>query len=105
MRNQVTFTGLQDASVRANSLLKGGINYRYQFTGSLYAAATFNVMYHSFLKEEFDDFNNNLLSGYGLTLGIESPIGPLEFSFMYSDQSNVLKNYVNLGFRFSRGQF
>ncbi|WP_160290246.1 patatin-like phospholipase family protein [Flavihumibacter solisilvae] len=105
MRNQVSFTGLQDASVRANSLLKGGINYRYQFTGSLYAAATFNLMYHSFLKEEFDDFNNNLLSGYGLTLGIDSPIGPLEFSFMYSDQSNVLKNYVNLGFRFSRGQF
>jgi NTE family protein len=105
MRNQVSFTGIADASVRANSLLKGALNWRYHITGSVYAAATFNLMYHSFLNEEFDDYPNQLLSGYGLTLGIESPIGPLEFSFMYSDQSKILKNYVNLGFRFSRQMF
>ena len=62
-------------------------------------------MYNSFLREDFYDNPDKFLSGYGLTLGIESPIGPLEFTFMYSDQSKILKNYVNLGFRFSRAMF
>lgn len=105
MRNQVSFAGLQDAAVNANSLVKGAINWRYHFTGSVYAAASFNLMYHSFLEERFDTYPNNILSGYGLTLGIDSPIGPLEFSFMYSDQSQRLKNYVNLGYKFSRQMF
>ncbi|GAO45663.1 patatin-like phospholipase family protein [Flavihumibacter petaseus] len=105
MRNQVSFVGLPDASVRANSLVKGAINWRYQFTGSVYAAATVNLMYHSFLKEPWDEYPKQFLSGYGLTLGIDSPIGPLDFTFMYSDQGRILKNYVNFGFRFSRGVF
>ncbi len=105
MRNQVSFVGLPDASIRANSLVKGALNWRYQFTGSLYAAATVNLMYHSFLNELWDTYPKQFLSGYGLTLGIDSPIGPLEFSFMYCDQSRILKNYVNLGYRFSRGAF
>jgi NTE family protein len=105
MRNQVSFMGIADASVRTNSLVKGSINWRYQFSGSVYAAVTANLMYHSFLREEFYAYPSKLLSGYGLTLGIDSPIGPLEFSFMYSDQSKILKNYVNLGFRFSRAMF
>jgi len=105
MRNQVNFTGIADAAVRTNSLVKGLINWRYQFSGSVYAGLTINAMYCSFLREEFYDNPDKFLSGYGLTLGIESPIGPLEFTFMYSDQSKILKNYVNLGFRFSRAMF
>ncbi|MBZ5856135.1 patatin-like phospholipase family protein [Flavihumibacter profundi] len=106
IRNQVTFTGIPDASVRTNSLVKGSFNWRYQFSGSVYAAATLNLMYHSFLQQQqFYYTPEKLLTGYGLTLGIDSPIGPLEFSFMYSDQSGILKNYVNLGYRFSRAMF
>lgn len=106
MRNQVSFMGLQDASMRANSLVKGAINWRTQITGNVYAAAGFNLLYHSFLKEELwaeDRFQ--ILHGYALSLGFESPIGPLEFSFMFSGNSGRLKNYVNFGYRFSRGAF
>lgn len=105
IRNQVNFTGLADAAVRTNSLVKGLVNWRYQFSGSVYMGLTINAMYNSFLREDFYDNSDKFLSGYGLTLGIESPIGPLEFTFMYSDQSKILKNYVNLGFRFSRAMF
>jgi NTE family protein len=104
-RNQVTFSGIGDAALRTNSLVKAAVNWRYQFSGSVYAAANINVMYHSFLKEEYYSYSSKFLSGYALTVGIDLPIGPVEFSFMYSDQSKVLTNYASVGFRFSRNVF
>ncbi len=106
MRNQVSFAGIPDLAVRTNSLVKGALNWRYQITSATYAAATFNLMYHSFMNAETNNvFSKHLLNGYALTLGFDSVIGPLEFSFMYSGNSGILKNYVNLGYRFSRSAF
>lgn len=105
MRNQVSFAGIQDAALTTNSLIKGAANWRYQITGAVYTALTFNLMYTSFLKQPIEAQTNRLLSGYAFTLGIDSPIGPLEFSLMYGDQSRFIRNYVNLGFRFSRQMF
>ncbi len=105
MRNQVSFAGIQDAALTTNSLIKGAANWRYQITGAVYTALTFNLMYTNFLKQPIEAQTNRLLSGYAFTLGIDSPIGPLEFSLMYGDQSRFIRNYVNLGFRFSRQMF
>lgn len=105
MRNQVSFAGIQDAAVTTNSFVKGAINWRYQITGAVYTAATFNLMYSGFLKEPFEELDDKLFSGYAFTLGIDSPIGPLEFSLMYGDRYRHIRNYVNLGFRFSRQIF
>ncbi|KYP14852.1 patatin-like phospholipase family protein [Flavihumibacter sp. CACIAM 22H1] len=105
MRNQVSFAGLQDATITTNSFIKGAINWRYQITGAVYTGITFNLLYANFLKEPFEIEDRRLLSGYAFTLGIDSPIGPLEFNFMYGDQSRHIRNYVNLGFRFSRQMF
>lgn len=105
IRNQVVFAGLSDAALRTNSLAKVSVNWRYQFAGSFYTGVTANVMYHSFLKEQYYRPSSKFLSGAALTFGVDSPIGPLELSFMYSDNSGILKNYVNLGFRFSRAMF
>jgi NTE family protein len=105
MRNQVSFAGIQDAALTTNSLIKGAANWRYQITGAVYTGLTFNLMYTSFLKQPIEAQSNRLLSGYAFTLGIDSPIGPLEFSLMYGDQSRFIRNYVNLGFRFSRQMF
>ncbi len=106
--NQVSFAGLQDATLRTNSFVKLALNWRYQFSGSIYFSATANIMYHSFLTEKYRSFtgiNGNFLSGYGLGLGMDSPIGPLEFTFTYSNQAKTLYNYLNVGFRFSRDIF
>jgi NTE family protein len=105
IRNQVVFAGLSDAAMRTNSLAKASVNWRYQFAGSFYTGVTANIMYHSFLKEQFYRPASKFLSGAALTFGVDTPIGPLELSFMYSDNSGILKNYVNIGFRFSRAMF
>jgi NTE family protein len=41
-----------------------------------------------------------MLIGYGATLGMLSPIGPLEVTVMSSDVQNGLAGYFNLGYRF-----
>ena len=105
LRNQVTFAGIDDAALRTNSLVKAAINWRYQFAGSLYFAATVNCIYHSFLLEKYRNNNNNFLSGYGATLGMDTPFGPVEFTLAYCNQVKTLNNYLNIGFRFSRDIF
>jgi NTE family protein len=104
-RNQVTFAGIQDAALRTNSLVKLNVNWRYQIAGALFAAANANIMYHSFLLEKLPANSNKFLSGYGLTLGLDTPIGPFEFSFNYCDQAKELNNYLSIGFRFSKNLF
>jgi len=104
-RNQVTFAGIQDASLRTNSLVKAAVNWRYQVAGSLFVAATANFIYHSFLVEKYREEPNNFLSGYGLTFGMDTVLGPIEFSFTYCDQAKTIYNYLNVGFRFSRDLF
>jgi len=104
-RNQVTFAGIQDAALRTNSLVKLNINWRYQLVGAVFAAANANIMYHSFLKNRLPANSQKFLSGYGLTVGLDTPIGPFEFSFNYCDQAKDLNNYLNIGFRFSKGMF
>lgn len=104
-RNQVTFTGIQDAALRTNSLLKLNVNWRYQIAGAFFAAANANIMYHSFLKQEVNPDINKFLSGYGLTLGLDTPFGPFEFTLNYCDQAKVLNDYLSVGFRFSKPIF
>jgi NTE family protein len=104
-RNQVTFAGIQDAALRTNSLVKLNVNWRYQIAGAIFAAANANIMYHSFLLDQLPSSSPKFLSGYGLTLGLDTPLGPFEFSFNYCDQAKDLNNYLNIGFRFSKGMF
>jgi NTE family protein len=40
------------------------------------------------------------VTGYGITAGFASRLGPMEATVMYSDQASILKGYVNLGFHF-----
>jgi NTE family protein len=104
-RNQVTFAGLEDGSLRTNSLVKFNVNWRYQIVGSFFAAANANIMYHSFLLKNLPAGYNQFLSGYGLTLGIDTPMGPCEFTFSYCDQVKDVNTYLSVGFRFSKNIF
>lgn len=54
-------------------------------------------------KSEFpfthEHLRNDLLYGYGLTLGINTIIGPVELTLMRGSESNRFMVYFNLGFR------
>ena len=101
IRNQVTFVGLVENQVNTNSItaLLAGI----QFEPITNFITTFraNVGLYNYIDTSPDSWTSkNLLSGYALSGGYRSPIGPIEISLIYSDQSKHFGGYVNLGFTF-----
>jgi NTE family protein len=101
LHNQVGFAGLMENQISTQSVAVLDANYRYQLTSGLFINTTANVALHSFLgNDEPVNAGDNFISGYGLGVSYDSPIGPLELSVMYCDQAKNLYSYINLGFHF-----
>ncbi|MEJ0057547.1 MAG: hypothetical protein WDN75_19030 [Bacteroidota bacterium] len=100
IRNQVPFVGLPENQVNAGSI--GAFMAGIQFEPFTNIVTTFraNVGLYDFLDKTPDELTRNFLSGYALSGGYRSAIGPIEISLIYSDQSRTFKGYVNLGFTF-----
>ncbi|MFC1613698.1 patatin-like phospholipase family protein [Gemmatimonadota bacterium] len=51
---------------------------------------------------DFEDLFNkrDLLTGWGLTYGWLSPVGPMEYTVMWLDEKNDFLSHVNIGYRF-----
>lgn len=96
-RNQVKFAGLQEATLHSPSVAALQIGLRYNPINNIYLIGRVNGL--------VKDFSINTsaatgLTGYALTFAYRTPIGPLELSAMYSDQSKRLQSYVLFGITF-----
>jgi NTE family protein len=98
VRNQVPFTGLNEYQLTSHSVAVFMTGFQYQISKSLYATARINGAVYNFMDN--DDQPTKYLSGYGLSIGYDSGIGPISLSIMYNDQSTKLSGYVNIGFHF-----
>ncbi|MET0637590.1 MAG: patatin-like phospholipase family protein [Chitinophagaceae bacterium] len=99
-RNQVIFSGFQEATLYSSSIatLLGGV--RRQLFAGAYATARANILFNNFLTQsEFFD-TKNFFSGYALTFSYNFALGPLDLSVMYCDQTRRVQTYVNLGIPF-----
>ena len=99
-RNQVRFAGLQEATVNAATVAALQLGLRYTLFNNIYIIGRVNGLVKDFATEKNATSNKSLLSGYALTFAYKSPIGPLELSAMYSDQSKQLQSYVTFGIAF-----
>ncbi len=99
-RNQVLFAGLDETTVSSPSVaaLLLGVNYR--FSKNTYLMAKTNTAVDNFISADKQLQFDNWLTGYALTFAYNTPIGPLEFSLAYSDQSKKVITYVNFGIPF-----
>ncbi len=101
IRNQVTFAGLSENQVNASSISSVLAGIRFEPYTNFIATLRANVGLYNYIDKSPDQWNkSNFLSGYALSAGYRSAIGPLEISLIYSDQSKTFKGYVNLGFTF-----
>jgi NTE family protein len=100
--NQVAFFGLNDTEIKTGSVASGQLGLQYKIAKSVYLTGRVNVGLYDFHHQSLNTLTaaNNFLSGYGLTFGFDSAIGPIEITSMYCDQDGRLRTYVNLGFRF-----
>ena len=100
--NQVSFYGLNDAEVKTGSVASLQFGLQYKLAKSVYVTGRANLALYNFHNQSTNNMSgdDNFLSGYGLTFGFDSAIGPIEITSMYCDQDGSLRTNLNLGFRF-----
>ncbi|MEP7165465.1 MAG: patatin-like phospholipase family protein [Ferruginibacter sp.] len=99
-RNQVRFAGLQEAIVNAATVTVLQLGMRYTLFNNIYIIGRINGLLKDFSTQRNATSTKSFLSGYALTFAYKSPIGPLELSGMYCDQSGRLQSYVTFGIPF-----
>ncbi|KAA2239462.1 hypothetical protein F0L74_25000 [Chitinophaga agrisoli] len=96
--HQLLFPGIYEGEVMTSSAAVVQLAYQYEMFRNIFVLPRIGLGVY--------DFNGNVeakynyLSGYALTAGYNSRLGPMEASLMYSDQDGRLKFYVNIGFNF-----
>ena len=98
--NQITFAGLAEGTINTSSISTLMLSYRYEVYPLVYLTARENAGIYNFLNVRDQLVSPSFLSGSALSLGYDSPLGPIEFSLMYSDQSHTVLGYVNIGVNF-----
>ncbi len=99
-RNQIRFAGLQEATVNAATVTTLQLGMRYLIYNNIYIIGRINGLIKDFATKKNATSNKNFLSGYAITFAYKSPIGPLELSGMYCDQSKQIQSYVTFGIPF-----
>lgn len=98
--NQITFAGLAEGTINTSSIGTLMMGYRYEVYPQFYLLGRENIGLYNFLNVKDQFVTPRFLSGSAFSVGYDSPIGPIEFSLMYGDQSRVVLGYVNIGFNF-----
>ena len=95
---QLPFMGTSNVELMDNALIIGGAKFR-QRMGSIHYL-TFGINYalssHK-LKGLLDEMN---MFGCSITYGMDSMFGPLEASLNYTNHSEKVGLYINLGYKF-----
>ncbi|MGB4842907.1 MAG: patatin-like phospholipase family protein [Ferruginibacter sp.] len=99
-RNQVRFAGLQEGTVNSSSVTALQLGLRYNPVNNIYILGRINGLVKDFATRNNSTSSVSALSGYSLTFAYKTPVGPLELSAMYSDQSKKLQSYVLFGIPF-----
>jgi NTE family protein len=100
--NQLPFAGLNVGEIKTGSIASLVFGLQYRMTKRTYLTGRVNAALYNFYGTGWDKLtsNNNLLTGYGLTFGYDSGLGPIELTLMYCDQDGSLRNYINIGYVF-----
>lgn len=98
IRNQLPIVGIREAEITTSSAATVQLSYQYEFMRNTYAIPRAGVALYDFLGDVSAKYK--YMSGYGLTGGYSSFLGPIEASLMYCDQDGRLRMYVNIGFNF-----
>jgi NTE family protein len=99
-RNQIRFAGIQEATVNSSSVTALQLGLRYNPANNIYITGRITGVVKNFASKKNSTSSKDGLTGYALTFAYKTPIGPIELSAMYSDQSKKLQSYVLFGIPF-----
>lgn len=97
--NIISFDGLKFTQLYGNNIVLGKISWQYNLYKNIYAIAKLNGGY---IANSYDTWftDDNFVLGCGLTLGMETMAGPIEFSLMGSNRCSNLIGFFNVGYWF-----
>ena len=100
LRNQLTFAGLPETGIYTGSAVAGLVGYQYAVSPKVFLTAKANALYYDFIANEARPQSARLAYGGALSLGLNSFLGPIDVSLMYSNVAKKLLPYFNVGFPF-----
>ena len=95
---QLPFAGTTRVELMDNSLLIGGIKLRQRMGNIHYLTLTGNYALSS--PKAMDLLKGNKMWGCAITYGMDSMFGPLEATLNYTNHSEKVELYINLGYKF-----
>lgn len=95
---QLPFVGIHNIESVKRSILAGGLKLRQRLAGKHYVTISGNI---GMTDDKFQNIlRGKYIYGFSLGYGFDSDFGPLEASIGYSDHTDDVKSYINLGFFF-----
>ncbi|WJK01705.1 hypothetical protein [Elizabethkingia anophelis] len=92
------FNGFRQKELPITSVAKAGLSLQYRIMKKLYLTPSFS---YSILSDELSPFKNNInMIGYGLNLGYESLLGPININVSKNDFLDIWRVYFSIGFKF-----
>ena len=95
---QLPFVGIDRVELMKNSLFIGGLKLRQRMGAIHYLTLAGNYALSSSKIENI--LNEEKMFGCAITYGVNSIFGPLEATLNYTDRSNKVGFYINLGYKF-----
>ena len=95
--NIIAFTGLDFTDKVVDYVAMGKAAWQFNLYKKLYITANFDAGYLNTAYDQwFDD--TSFVAGGGLTLGIDTMVGPVEVSLMGSNINSKPVGFINVGF-------
>jgi len=98
LNDQLPFVGTNNVELMDNTLMIGGIKLRQRIGGIHYLTLAGNYALSSHKIKNI--FNEESMWGCAITYGMDSMFGPLEASLNYTNHSDNVGFYINLGYKF-----
>ncbi|WP_298738582.1 patatin-like phospholipase family protein [uncultured Chitinophaga sp.] len=96
--HQLTFPGIYEGEVITSSAATLQLAYQREIARNIFLIPRAGVAVYDVINDVSAKYK--YLSGYAVTAGYSSRLGPIEASLMYCDQDGRLRGYVNIGFNF-----
>lgn len=98
IRNQLPMVGLREAEITTSSVAMLQLGYQHEIFRNTFVIPRAGAALYDIIGSVSSKYK--YMTGYGMTLGYSSFIGPIDGSLMYCDQDGRLRMYVNIGFNF-----
>lgn len=92
------FNGFRQKEIPVNSLFKLGLDVQYNFYKNFYLTPSFQYVNASYNLSPFRE--NDMYYGYGLNLGYESILGPININLSKNNTIDFWRVYFSIGFKF-----